>query len=88
MTALDLQQFRVGSLPTVFYIPNYVSTEEEQALLTDLRASKQWRTVSGERQVPAALCEFNRQFMQRSPLHLCLQAVGCRIWGASSISKA
>ncbi|KAI3425123.1 hypothetical protein D9Q98_008895 [Chlorella vulgaris] len=49
MTALDLQQFRVGSLPTVFYIPNYVSTEEEQALLTDLRASKQWRTVSGRR---------------------------------------
>lgn len=46
----DLDSYRVGTLPSLYYIPDAISAEEEQRLLTELRASKQaWKTVSGRR---------------------------------------
>lgn len=50
--SLDLERFRVGSLPSLFYIPEAVGAEEEQRLLREIRASKQaWKTVSGKGRV-------------------------------------
>lgn len=47
---LDLEAFRVGTLPSLYYIPDAISPEEEQQLLCQIRAAKQaWKTVSGER---------------------------------------
>ncbi len=50
--SLDLERFRVGTLPSLYYIPEAIGAEEEQRLLREIRASKQaWKTVSGKRQV-------------------------------------
>ncbi|PRW33548.1 alpha-ketoglutarate-dependent dioxygenase alkB-like protein 6 [Chlorella sorokiniana] len=47
---LDLEQFRVGDLPTLYYVPDAITPAEEQSLLTHITASKQqWKTVSGRR---------------------------------------
>lgn len=49
--SLDLERFRVGTLPSLYYIPEAIGAEEEQRLLREIRASKQaWKTVSGKRQ--------------------------------------
>ena len=45
---LDLEQYRVGDLPTLYYVPDAITPAEEQSLLTHITASKQqWKTVSG-----------------------------------------
>jgi alkylated DNA repair protein alkB family protein 6 len=36
---IDLSYYRVGSIPHVYYIPNYVSQEEQQAMLLQLQAT-------------------------------------------------
>lgn len=47
--SLDLERFRVGSLPSLYYIPEAVSVQEEERLLREIRASKQaWKVVSGK----------------------------------------
>ncbi|KAL4437805.1 hypothetical protein ABPG77_005717 [Micractinium sp. CCAP 211/92] len=48
--SLDLERFRVGTLPSLYYVPEAIGAEEEQRLLREIRASKQaWKTVSGRR---------------------------------------
>jgi hypothetical protein len=51
---IDLEGFRVGdSLSSVHYVPEYIKKEEEERLLTEIRASKQnWKTVSGGYRMP------------------------------------
>ena len=47
---LDLGQHQVGRdrLESLFYIPDFVSIEQEAALLREVAASRQqWREVSG-----------------------------------------
>ena len=47
---MDLEQYRVGQLPTLYYIPDAISPAEEERLLREIRASKQqWKSVSGRR---------------------------------------
>jgi alkylated DNA repair protein alkB family protein 6 len=47
---MDLDKYRVGELPTLYYIPDAVSPAEEERLLREIRASKQqWKSVSGRR---------------------------------------
>lgn len=39
--------YRVGTFPTVYYVPAYVSEAEERQLLSEIRASKaKWTQVS------------------------------------------
>ncbi|KAL4419683.1 hypothetical protein ABPG75_006781 [Micractinium tetrahymenae] len=48
--SLDLERFRVGALPSLYYIPEAIGAEEEQRLLREIHASKQaWKVVSGRR---------------------------------------
>jgi hypothetical protein len=34
-----LERFRVGSLPTIYYVPDFVSAAEEAALFQEVRSS-------------------------------------------------
>lgn len=46
---LELEQYRVGDLPTLYYVPDAITPAEEQSLLDHITASKQqWKAVSGE----------------------------------------
>ena len=41
-----LNTYRVGDLPDVFYIPDYISREEEQSLLNNINGTKaKWTQV-------------------------------------------
>jgi alkylated DNA repair protein alkB homolog 6 len=41
---VDLEQYRVGSVDAMYYIPNYVSKEEQEMLFTKVYSS-QWTTL-------------------------------------------
>lgn len=48
--ALDLEPFRVGSLPSLYVLPEFITAAEEQRLLAAVRAAKgKWTSVSGRR---------------------------------------
>lgn len=46
----DLESYRVGSLPRIYYVPEFISEAQEAQLLCEIRASKfKWTQVSGRR---------------------------------------
>ena len=48
--ALDLEPYRVGPLPSVYVLPEFVTQAEEARLLAEVRAARaKWTTVSGRR---------------------------------------
>eukprot|EP00873_Tetraselmis_striata_P024315 jgi/Tetstr1/444579/TSEL_032430.t1 len=49
-SSLNLEAYEVGTLPTVYYVPDYVSEAEEGQILREIRSSKcKWTQVSGRR---------------------------------------
>ncbi len=43
---MDLDQYRVGSLGSVFYVPEYISETEEARLLADVHGARtKWQQV-------------------------------------------
>lgn len=47
---LDLDSFRCGKLPDLFYVPEFISTQQEAAILAQVQAIKAgWKEVSGRR---------------------------------------
>lgn len=67
----------MGSLPSLFYIDAFISPEEEQRLLEELRSSRQWKTVSGGRQ--SAPCIVNVvNYATSHPRPAWVQGAGCR----------
>lgn len=45
-----LHTFRQGTLPTIFYVPDYISQLDESQILDRIRASKsKWTQLSGRR---------------------------------------
>jgi len=49
VTELGLENHRVGNLPTLFYVPDYISAAEEAQLLSEVRSSKaKWTQVEPE----------------------------------------
>lgn len=45
-----LKDFKLGPLPNVHYIPDYLTTREEQSLIDHISGSKaRWTQVSGRR---------------------------------------
>lgn len=49
LTPETLGEFRVGSLPSIFYVPGFVSEDEEERLLREVHASKAKWTQARER---------------------------------------
>ncbi len=37
---IELDRFRVGTTPTVYYIPNFISEEEEKSLLENVNRNQ------------------------------------------------
>ena len=47
---LDLDQYRVGQLPTLFLVHDYLSEDEQQRLLGEITSCRaKWTAVSGRR---------------------------------------
>lgn len=43
---LDLDSFRCGKLPDLFYVPEFISTQQEAAILAQVQAIKAgWKEV-------------------------------------------
>ncbi|KAJ7525407.1 hypothetical protein O6H91_17G049400 [Diphasiastrum complanatum] len=51
MQPLDLEKFAVGSLPTIFYIPDFVTPSQEQFLLhqVDGAPMSKWKVLKNRR---------------------------------------
>jgi len=48
--AINIEHYKVGALPSLYLIPDYISTSMEQHFLTNILASQSgWKNVSGRR---------------------------------------
>ena len=52
-----LPAFRVGSLPTIAYVPDYLAAAEEASLLREIRAARRWTEVPHRAVASAHPCE-------------------------------